>query len=94
MYDPHEICSKWKKLQFFGEEQIHLLLGDAGRSFVVGFGNNPPKYAYHIAAACPKDPSNPIIVYGALVSNYKDEKNWANRVLLYGNAGFQATNTI
>ena len=26
-----------------GKQQIHYMLGDSGRSFVVGFGNNPPK---------------------------------------------------
>ena len=30
-----------KTFDSFSRKQIHLLLGDAGRSFVVGFGNNP-----------------------------------------------------
>ena len=30
-------------------KQIHLLLGDAGRSYVVGFGRNFPKQPHHRA---------------------------------------------
>ena len=29
------------------------MLGDSGRSFVVGFGNNPPTHAHHRGASCP-----------------------------------------
>jgi endoglucanase len=51
----------------------------SGRSFVVGFGNNPPKNAHHAGASCPDRPAscdwdqfdstkpNPQILYGALV---------------------------
>jgi len=37
----------------FAETQIHYALGDAGRSYVCGFGNNPPKRPHHRAASCP-----------------------------------------
>jgi endoglucanase len=29
------------------------MLGDSGRSFVVGFGNNPPTHIHHRGASCP-----------------------------------------
>lgn len=34
----------------FSETQIHYMLGDTGRSFVVGFGNNPPLNPRHSAS--------------------------------------------
>lgn len=61
------------------QAQIRLLLGDAGRSYVVGFGINPPKRPHHRGASCPNMPAscgqeqfnsagpNPQILYGALV---------------------------
>lgn len=62
----------------FTIKQIHYALGDTGRSFVVGFGTNPPLYAFHGGASCPGRGScswesfnssspNPQILYGALV---------------------------
>lgn len=51
-----------------------------GRSYVVGWGRNPPKQPHHAASSCPdrpavcgwpefdKDAPNPQILYGALVS--------------------------
>jgi len=53
-------------------------LGDAGRSYVVGFGNNPPQRPHHKSSSCPptgqcgwndfNSPNpNPHILYGALV---------------------------
>jgi hypothetical protein len=63
----------------FARQQIHYMLGDSGRSFVVGFGNNPPLQAHHAAASCPNLPAecdwdeynspdaNPQILFGALV---------------------------
>ncbi len=34
----------------FAREQIHAILGDSGRSFVVGYGQNPPERPHHSAA--------------------------------------------
>ena len=31
----------------FAKSQINYMLGDSGRSFVVGFGINPPQRPYH-----------------------------------------------
>nr|KAG5691509.1 hypothetical protein BaRGS_017722 [Batillaria attramentaria] len=59
--------------------QIHYALGDAGRSFVCGFGKNPPTQPHHRGASCPVRPApcnweaqqnpgpNPHVLYGALV---------------------------
>lgn len=33
--------------------QLRYALGDAGRSFVVGYGNNPPTHVHHRSASCP-----------------------------------------
>jgi hypothetical protein len=63
----------------FARAQIHYMLGDAGRSFVVGFGNNPPQRPHHASSSCRDRPApcdwtdyglpgpNPQILYGALV---------------------------
>ncbi|KAH0954891.1 hypothetical protein HN011_010820 [Eciton burchellii] len=64
----------------FAKEQIDYMLGGAGRSYVVGYGKDPPEQPHHSAASCPnrpapcgwpeldRDMSNPQILYGALVS--------------------------
>ena len=64
----------------FAKQQIDLLLGDAGRSYVVGFGKDYPKRPHHRGSSCPTNPRkpcdwnqfmspdpNPNILYGALV---------------------------
>ncbi|KAJ6644009.1 Endoglucanase E-4 [Pseudolycoriella hygida] len=71
----------------FAKSQIDYMLGDTGRSFVVGFGNNPPVRPHHRAASCPDPPAicddtylsspdpSPQILIGALVGgpNITDE---------------------
>lgn len=65
----------------FAEEQIDYILGiSTGRSYVVGYGENPPTQPRHKASSCPslpqlcewrqavEDKPNPQILYGALVS--------------------------
>ena len=60
-------------------KQIRLMLGDAGMSYVVGYGTNPPVQAHHRSASCPgpnmtcgysffntPDP-NPNVIQGALI---------------------------
>ncbi|KAK7471381.1 hypothetical protein BaRGS_00035987 [Batillaria attramentaria] len=59
--------------------QIHYALGDAGHSFVVGFGENPPTQPHHRSSSCPNPPGicnmnvlhidvpNVHTLYGALV---------------------------
>jgi len=62
----------------FAIQQLNYILGDGGRSYVVGFGDNPPVRPHHAGASCPSsgqcswdqlnspDP-NPQVLYGALV---------------------------
>ena len=61
-----------------GIEQLGYSLGDQGRSYVVGFGNNPPVRPHHRAASCPGGSSdcgnmlhsskpNHWVLFGALV---------------------------
>lgn len=38
-----------KKYRDFAKQQINYMLGDTGRSFVVGFGENYPKQPTHAA---------------------------------------------
>ncbi len=40
------------------EFQIGYMLGDSGRSYVVGFGNNWPERAHHRGASCPDMPQD------------------------------------
>ncbi|PVD35385.1 hypothetical protein C0Q70_02347 [Pomacea canaliculata] len=59
--------------------QIHYSLGDAGHSYVVGFGENPPVSPHHRSSSCPSPPAsctpsvlhahgpNPHVLCGALV---------------------------
>ena len=66
----------------FARQQIHYMLGDSGRSFVVGFGVNPPRRPHHASSSCPSKPAkctwndinnpgpNPQILTGALVVVY------------------------
>ena len=42
----------------FAKDQLHYMLGDSGRSFVTGFGNNPPKRAHHRGVSCPDRPAD------------------------------------
>jgi endoglucanase len=65
--------------QKFAESQIGYILGDTGRSFVVGVGVDPPQRPHHRASSCPNEPvpcdfsamtnpgPNPHILTGALV---------------------------
>jgi len=59
----------------FVKKQIGYILGDTGRSFVVGYGTNPPTHCHHRGASCTPsgccDPNcwdpNPNVLTGALV---------------------------
>lgn len=63
----------------FAVAQVHYALGSSGRSFVVGFGSNPPTHEHHRGASCPDRPqacgwdqynsggANPQVLLGALV---------------------------
>ena len=63
----------------FAKSQIDFALGTGERSYVVGYGKDPPLRATHAGASCPNSPTNcdwtnfetdkpnPQILYGALV---------------------------
>nr|AOV94252.1 cellulase [Antipaluria urichi] len=63
----------------FAQSQVGYMLGDTGRSFVIGFGENYPTHEHHRSSSCPDAPatcdwmqygmndSNYHILYGALV---------------------------
>lgn len=69
-----------KNILTWARTQIDYAMGSSGRSFIVGFGNNPPRYAHHAGASCPNYPDpcdwssftsskpNPQVLYGALVA--------------------------
>ncbi|XP_049834818.1 endoglucanase A-like [Schistocerca gregaria] len=77
-------------LQAFAKQQIDYALGDAGRSYVVGFGENPPLRAHHRAASCPDLPAtcdwtqysttdpNPHEVTGALVGGPGENDDYSD----------------
>nr|XP_026691225.1 uncharacterized protein LOC100175432 [Ciona intestinalis] len=64
----------------FAEAQIHYMLGGAGRSYVVGYGRNPPTQPHHRGSSCPAAPTecswgnfhssaaNHFTLHGALVA--------------------------
>ena len=76
------------KFDNFSRKQIHLLLGDAGRSFVIGFGKNYPTRPHHRSSSCPDYPEvcnwnhyytlqpNPKILYGALVGGPRNRTGY------------------
>nr|ADB12483.1 endo-beta-1,4-glucanase [Coptotermes formosanus] len=41
----------------FAKKQIDYALGDGGRSYVVGFGDNPPVRPHHRSSSCPDAPA-------------------------------------
>nr|CAD7397377.1 unnamed protein product [Timema cristinae] len=77
-----------EKYRDFVKSQIHYMLGESGRSYVVGFGLNYPTQPYHAASSCPDLPEpcgwkdfhrrgpNSQILYGALVSGPDENDNY------------------
>lgn len=43
------LTTSFKVYKEFAKSQIHYMLGDAGRSYVIGFGENYPMQPYHAA---------------------------------------------
>lgn len=68
-----------KRMVCFAHKQLRYMLGESGRSYVVGYGTNPPQRPHHRASSCPVIPAacgwddfnnpapNPSVLYGALV---------------------------
>ena len=76
----------------WARKQIHLLLGDAGRSYVVGYGKNPPVRPHHRSSSCPPPPracdwnsafNNPggnyFTLYGALVGGPNSKGGYVDK---------------
>ncbi|RZF33677.1 hypothetical protein LSTR_LSTR007055 [Laodelphax striatellus] len=75
-----EIGIEREKYRDFAKKQIDYMLGDSGRSFVIGFGEKFPKKPFHAGSSCPIKPvkcgweaynstkDNPQVLNGALVS--------------------------
>ncbi|KAF4527170.1 hypothetical protein B566_EDAN006095 [Ephemera danica] len=63
----------------FALRQVHYILGDTGRSFMIGFGRDYPRKPHHSASSCPDKPArcgwdqlnspanNPHTLIGAIV---------------------------
>ncbi|KAK7588147.1 hypothetical protein V9T40_005392 [Parthenolecanium corni] len=73
------LTTSFKVYKEFAKSQIHYMLGDAGRSYVIGFGENYPMQPYHAASSCydsepcgwaefSRHAPNPHVLSGALVS--------------------------
>nr|AFD33365.1 endoglucanase [Macrotermes barneyi] len=74
----------------FAKTQIDYALGDGGRSFVVGFGNNPPTHPHHGSSSCPPAPAvcdwstysspdpNYNVLTGALVGGPDENDNYVD----------------
>ncbi|KDR10771.1 hypothetical protein L798_15338, partial [Zootermopsis nevadensis] len=41
----------------FIKKQVDYILGDAGRSFIIGYGYNPPTRPHHRSSSCPDAPA-------------------------------------
>ena len=63
--------------------QVRQMLGDNGRSLVVGVGHNPPRYAAIQSASCPTSPA----VCNAATAEFSQDANpqTATGSLIYGN---------
>lgn len=104
IYSRSGICpsDKVSEYQEFAESQCNYALGSSGRSYVVGFGENPPVHPHHRTAQgsyCDnmnEPSSHRHTLYGALVGgpdasgNYNDAVSdyTANEVACDYNAGF------
>ncbi|CAL4079034.1 unnamed protein product, partial [Meganyctiphanes norvegica] len=76
------------KYYAFARQQVNYMLGDAGRSYVIGFGNNPPQRPHHRSSSCPDFPApcdwdafnnggpNPQVLTGALVGGPKQDDGY------------------
>lgn len=71
---------KYGVFECWAYKQIRLMLGDSGRSYVVGYGHNPPVRVHHRGANCPRQ-------FGSCGwDNFRDPKPNAN-VLVGGLVG-------
>lgn len=103
-YAESEVCSsdKAEKYMDFCEKQVNYALGSTGRSYVVGFGENPPEHPHHRTAQGSwsdnmNEPENHRhVLFGALVGGPDASDGYADSVSDYNknevacdyNAGF------
>ncbi|GAB1606008.1 uncharacterized protein LOC115217910 [Argonauta hians] len=70
-------------------KQIHYILGDSGRSYMVGSGHNPPRRPHHAGSSCrvsgpcswndfERTDVNPIVLYGAVVGGPDRRDNYVD----------------
>jgi hypothetical protein len=64
----HTSTSLAREYRCWALSQVRYVLGDAGRSLVVGYGKNPPKRTQDRAAACPDAPQVRLLPAGAGVA--------------------------
>ncbi len=104
VYAESDACVFTRKYDYeqFAKKQIDYALGSGGRSYVVGYGENPPKNPHHRTAhgAYTNNIGEPAetrhILFGALVGgpdsndNFSDDRNnyTTNEVACDYNAGF------
>ena len=67
------------------------MLGDSGRSFVVGFGENYPKQPHHKAASCESPPAE--CTWGTFGDISKDNPHQLNGALVGGPSNDQDSYT-
>ncbi|CAF4058933.1 unnamed protein product [Adineta steineri] len=72
----------------FASRQINYILGDSGRSYLIGFGENYPQRPHHRSSSCPSRPAscdwnsynspspNPQVLIGALVGGPDRNDNY------------------
>ena len=90
LVDTNQQSNKAAEFSTFAKSQVDYFLGDGPRSFVVGFGNNPPHSVHHRGASCPNRPAscsnaqlnspdpNPQILYGALAGGPGENDDFAD----------------
>merc|ERR1712192_334250 len=75
------------KYMAFARQQVSYILGSTGRSFIVGYGVNPPTHCHHRGASCygpnsccdPNCPdANPNVLTGALVGGPGEANDYYN----------------
>lgn len=88
VYADWEGCSSDKKIIYedFAKSQIDYALGSTGRSFVVGFGENPPQRPHHRTshgawADTDKEPDyHRHVLYGALVGGPNQNDQYVDKI--------------
>lgn len=91
IYSECSACPDNKKQKYwdFAVSQVNYALGSTGRSFVVGFGENPPKNPHHRTAHCSysnnmNEPEEEVhTLYGALVGGPDSSGKYEDKITNY-----------